>query len=348
MNSRSILFLPNNEHEKLNILLERYDVSLETYQLGQILTRSMLFQKNDALGGWLRASNPKIENQFADEAVKLNWKEKIELASKIKNDWLIDHSKKFPKVAGLYGDETVYLKGISAAAQILKNYYSYKKDLEVVGNIKNIDNLKLITNSEFIRKRNSMIEKVRKSLEFSKKKKFIRNPIIDYNEKLGLFIYYPENHPYFREWLLYNYAFWSPFFKSRTLLTHEDPSNIKTIKSRELARFLAEKFKHEHSKSSFTILDKYQRPDLSVVVDEKPLEVDFFSESNILDLLDSSFFRRDNLDRVYNSCIIDRNIIAFAIESWEPFKDYKNILISPKSIKAVDILIATKNNKKVA
>lgn len=348
MNSLSILFLPKHKHDALNALLNKYGITLETYQLGQILTRSMFFQKNDILGGWVRSSNPKIENQFAKEAVELNWKEKIELAIKIKNDWLIDHYKKFPKVDGLYGNEGVYLKGIGAAAQILKNYYKFNEELKNVGNIRNNENLKLITKSELIRNRNSMIEKVRKTLEFSKKKKFIRNPIIEYSKTQGLFVYYPENHPYFREWLLYNYAFWSPVFKSRAVLDHDDPSSIKTIRCRELARFLAEKFKNEHSKSSFTILDKYKRPDLSVVVAEKPLEENFFSESNILNLLDSSFIRRDNLERVYQSGIIDRDIIAFAIGSSEPFKQYKSIFLSTKRLMVTDVLIGAKNNKKIA
>ena len=340
-------FRPKTDHSGLHALIAEFDISLETYQLGQILTRSMLFLQNGAFGSWRTYGNTG-EKQFADEAPNLDWKKKIELALKVKDEWLAlkdnrinkqryklksdqGNSVSYDLTELLYGDELIILGKGQLFQDTVELYKSYIEEISAAHKLQ-VGKFKLFTQSEFIRERNSKIEKVKQSLEFKSKKKFTRESMIEYNNEKDTFIYRPENHPYFREWLLYNYAFWSPVFKSRTLLDRENMGAAKTSRSRDLNKFLAYKFRLEHCEHFYGA---------SVVNDN-------YSEEAIRDLLDSSFFRKGHLENVYQRGLIDRDIVAFVIESWEPFRDYKSITLDPKYISAADILTASKNKKKAA
>jgi len=346
-------------HDGFNEFLKSYDVSLDTYQLGQMLTRSMFFLKNGKLGGWTTAGASRCEQKFAAKAQQLSWREKLELALTLKdarrgND-LIEINKTRLKLSQpllyyIYGDEHTCLMRSSSFLQALEIYNSFKKNISDVENVESKSGLKMYTKSELIRERSLKVERLKKVIENKEKKKFIRGaPLIEHDANLDQLIYYPENHPYFREWLLYNYAFWSPIFKSRTLLNHKDPSNVKTIKSRDLIEFLAKKFKLEHPIEKINLPSKIKQSDQSSVILEKPIDEKFFSEKNISDLLyKNSFFKNERLASVYELGIIDRDIVALTIESLEPFKEYKTITLSPRILQVADILMGTKSNKKVA
>lgn len=355
----SIGFWSKPFHQEFYELLEKYGISLETYQLGQMLTRSMFFLKNGDLGGWTTAGANRCEQKFAAKALNLNWKEKIELASIIKesrrgNDLIHLNEGRLrllkPALYYVYGDEHTCLMRSSTFLQSLKIYHSFKKNISDVENVEGKSGLKMYTKSELIRERSLRLEKVKKVIGHKDKKKFIRGgTLIEHNTALDQLIYYPENHPYFREWLLYNYAFWSPVFKYRTLQNHKDPNSVKMIKSRELIEFLAEKFKLEHPIRLINLDNKIKNSEYSSIINEKPIDEKFYSVKNISELLyKNSFFKNERLASVYELGIIDRDLIAFVIEAWEPFSEYKNATLSSKSIKAVDVLIKKNNLKKAA
>lgn len=346
-------------HEELYKFLETYDISLETYQLGQMLTRSMFFLKNGNLGGWTTAGASRCEQKFADKALKLNWKEKIELASTLKdsrkgndliqlNEGRLRLSK--PLLYYVYGNENISLMRSSTFIKALKVHSSFKKNISDIENIVEKSSIKMYTKSELIRERNLKFEKVKKIIEHKDKKKFIRSgSLIEHDPVSDKLIYYPENHPYFREWLLYNYAFWSPLFKYRTLSSHKDPLGVKTIKSRELIAFLAEKFKFEHPTKLISLGSKITRSDELSIITEKSIDKKFYSEKNISELLyKNSFFKNERLASVYDIGLIDIDLIAFVIESWKPFSEYKNATLSSRSIKAAEVLIKKNNLKKSA
>ena len=73
----------------------------------------------------------------------------------------------------------------------------------------------------------------------------------------------------------------------------------------------------------------------------------FYSESDIGNLLDNSFFK-NRLESVYQAGLMDRDMVAFAIQAWEPFKEYKIEPLSTEMIKTAELLIAPKNKKKTA
>ena len=103
-----LTFKAKTKHDELHQLLKDYGVSLETYQLGQLLTRAMLYPKNEDLGGWLIWGGDG-EKKFANLAPKLDWKQKIELAIKIKAEWLERFDDEAKKLV-LYGSESVNLE----------------------------------------------------------------------------------------------------------------------------------------------------------------------------------------------------------------------------------------------
>lgn len=328
--SNHLTFNAKTKHEELHKLLDDSGVSLETYQLGQLITRAMLYPKNGDLGGWYTRGGDG-EKLFANEAPKLNWKKKIELAEKIIANWLEPFSDE-AKEKVLYGNELVVLEKGGLFKQTTKIFESYVNLIAASEKIE-AGGFKLLTKGQVIREREAMAAKTKRFLEFDTKK-FTRSAMIEYDEEEELFIYHPENHPYFREWLLYNYAFWSPLFKSRTLLSLGVREKLETIRSRELAPFLAKKFKLEHW-------------DAKDEVNQKMI-ASFYSETEIANLLDNSFFRKDRLESVYQRGLIDRDMIAFAIQSWKPFEEYKSASLTHEMMKAAEILISPKNKKKAA
>lgn len=74
-----LTFSARTKHDELHELLADFGVSLETYQLGQLLTRAMLYPENSDLGGW-HTWGGDGEKRFANLAPKLDWKQKIERA----------------------------------------------------------------------------------------------------------------------------------------------------------------------------------------------------------------------------------------------------------------------------
>lgn len=319
-----LTFRARTKHDELHELLADFGVSLETYQLGQLLTRAMLYPENSDLGGW-HTWGGDGEKRFANLAPKLDWKQKIELAIEIKAEWL----KKFSDEAKekvLYGSEFVHLEKGGLFQQTRKIFESYVNVLAASEKVET-GGFKLLTKGQVIREREAMAAKTKRFLEFDTKK-YVRTAMIEYDEGKELFIYHPENHPYFREWLLYNYAFWSPFFKSRTVAGLE-VRKLKTVRSPELVPFLAKKFKIEHWD----------------IKDESTQEMikKFYSESAIGELLDNSFFRKDRLESVYQMGLIDRDIVAFCIQAENPFQQYERANLDKVSLKAADRLIAPKN-----
>jgi len=330
-----LTFNARTKHDELHKLLEEHNVSLETYQLAQLLTRAMLFPQNGDLGGWYTWGGDG-ERNYAEKAPRLDWKKKIELAMQVIADW----SNKFSdeaKTKVVYGSEAVNLEKGGLFQRTRKVFESY---VDVVKSAEEIETggYKLLTKGQVIREREAMAAKVKRMLEFDTKK-FVRTAMIEYDEEKELFIYHPENHPYFREWLLYNFAFWSPFFKSRTLigLSQDKIRKLDTVRSLELVPFLAKKFKMEHWDAK----------------DEGNQEMikKFYSEEKIGELLDNSFFRKDRLESVYKLGLIDRNMVAYSIQTREPFKEYKETLVNGierRCIEAADFFLAPKRNKKTA
>lgn len=324
-----LAFAVKTKYDELLKLLDAYDVSLETYQLAQLLTRAMLFPENGDLGGWYMWAGDS-EKKFASQAPKLDWKQKMELASVVIVEWLDQFTTELkPKV--LYGSERVDLEKGGLFTRTRKIFESY---VDVVSATEKVETggFKLLTKGQVIREREAMAAKVKRFLEFDTKK-FVRSAMIEYDEEKELFIYHPENHPYFREWLLYNYAFWSPFFKSRTVIGKK-VRELETVRSHELVPFLAAKFKVEH----------WNEKDESY----KAVINRFYSEHGIGELLDNSFFRKDRLESVYKLGIINRGIIAFSIQSREPFKEYEHASLDKLCLEAAEFLITPKTKKKSA
>lgn len=324
-----LTFSARTKHDELYKILEDYGVSLETYQLGQLLTRAMLYPENGDLGGWYTWGGDG-EKKFAFSASELDWKQKVELAVKIKDRWLEDFSENL-KNEVLYGSEFVHLEKGGLFGKTTKVFESYVNLVEASEQIET-GGFKLLTKGQVIREREAMAAKVKRFLEFDTKN-FTRSAMIEYNEEKELFIYHPENHPYFREWLLYNYAFWSPFFKSRTVVGLE-VRKLKTIRSNELVPFLSRKFKIEH-------WDAKNEGNQEMIKK-------FYNEKAIGELLDNSFFRKDRLESVYKVGLIDRDVIAFCIQSENPFQEYQRATLDKVSLEAADFLISPKNKKKTA
>jgi len=328
--SNHLAFNAKTKHDELHKLLDEHSVFLETYQLGQILTRAMLYPENGDLGGWYTWGG-EGEKTFANLAPKLDWKKKVELAKKIKAEWLerfTDEAKE--KV--LYGSELVVLEKGGLFQKTTRIFDSYVNLIAASEKVET-GGFKLLTKGQVIREREAMAAKTKRFLEFDTKK-YVRTAMIEYDEEKELFIYHPENHPYFREWLLYNYAFWSPFFKSRTVAGLEVRSDLKIVRSPDLVPFLAKKFKFEHWEMK----------------DEGNQEMikKFYSESAIGELLDSSFFRKDRLESVYKVGLIDRDIVALCMQSEKPFQEYEKTTLDKVSLKAAEFLITPKNIKKTA
>lgn len=354
--SNGIGFRSTTNHDEFLNLLENYDITLETYQLGQILTRAMFFIKNGNLGGWQSVGAKRCEKKFADNALKLNWKEKVELAKELtksrKGSDLIPLNEtrvksSLPLLYYIYGNEQISIMRDISFKIAHKIYIAIQKNISEKEKVETQHGLKLYSKSELIRERNLNIEKLINIIEPKNKKKFKRgSPIIKYESSSQKLVYYPENHPYFREWLLYNYAFWSPIFKSRTLSMHKDPAGVKIIKSRELIQFLSKKFKLEHPIFLVSLSKNIRNYDLDSTITEKLMSEKFFSEKSISDLLyKNSFFKKERLASIYNSGIIDRDIITFAIETRHPFKELKSTTLSLKTMQLTDILIGHKKNK---
>lgn len=326
--SNHLTFNAKTKHDELRELLD-YGVSLETYQLGQLLTRAMLYPKNGDLGGW-HTWGGDGEKKFANLAPKLDWKKKVELAIKIKAEWLERFSGE-AKEKVLYGSELVVLEKGGLFHKTTKIFESYVNLIAASEKVET-GGFKLLTKGQVIREREAMAAKTKRFLEFDTKK-YVRTAMIEYDEEKELFVYHPENHPYFREWLLYNYAFWSPFFKSRTVAGLE-VRKLKTIRSNELVPFLAKKFMIEH----WDVKDEGNQEMIKK----------FYSESAIGELLDNSFFRKDRLESVYQIGLIDRDMIAFCIQAEYPFQEYQRATLDKVSLEAAEFLIAPKNKKKTA
>lgn len=322
--SNHLTFSARTKHEDLHELLADFGVSVETYQLGQLLTRAMLYPENGDLGGWYTWGGDG-EKRFANLAPKMDWKQKVELAVKTKDRWLEDFSDELKKEV-LYGNEFVHLEKGGLFQKTRMIFESYVNVLAASEKVET-GGFKLLTKGQVIREREAMAAKTKRFLEFDTKK-YVRTAMVEYDEEKELFIYHPENHPYFREWLLYNYAFWSPFFKSRTVAGLE-VRKLKTIRSPELVPFLAKKFKVEH----------WDTQDESTQAMIKK----FYSESAIGELLDNSFFRKDRLESVYQVGLIDRDIIAFCIQATNPFQEYQRANLDKVSIEAAEFLITPKN-----
>lgn len=318
-------------HDELHKLLEEYGISLETYQLGQLLTRATVYPKNGDLGDWFTYGG-NGERTFSQQAPKLDWKKKIELGQKIIANWYEDFSENLkPKV--IYGNELVHLEKGGLFRRTRQIFESY---VDVINAAEEVETggYKLLTKGQVIREREAMAAKVKRMLEFDTKK-FVRTAMIEYDEEKELFIYHPENHPYFREWLLYNLAFWSPFFKSRTLLNlTEKIRKLETVRSLELVPFLAKKFKLEYWEAK----DE----------ENQAMITKFYSEDKIGKLLDNSFFRGERLESVYKVGVMDRDMIAYSIQAWEPFKEYKETTLDRRSIEAANFFLTSKRNKKTA
>lgn len=324
-----LTFAAKTKHDEFYEFLEEFEVPIEVYQLGQILTRALLYPVNGDLGGW-HIWGADGEKKFAMEAPRLDWKKKMDLATKLVSGWS-DHFSPEAKKNVLYGNEHINLEKGGLFRRTTKIFESY---VDVVSASEKIETggFKLLTKGQVIREREAMAAKTKRFLEFDTKK-FIRTAMIEYDEQKELFIYHPENHPYFREWLLYNYAFWSPFFKSRTIAGLK-VRKLETIRSRELVPFLAKKFKTEH---------------LNVEEDgNQEMIQKFYSENAIGELLDSSFFRKDRLESVYKIGLIDRDIVAFSFQATEPFKEYKTSALDKVCLEAAEILVAPKAKKKAA
>jgi hypothetical protein len=324
-----LTFSAKTKHDELYEFLEEFEVPLQTYQLGQILTRALLYPVNGDLGGW-HIWGADGEKNFAIEAPRLDWKKKIELAAKVVSDW----SGQFPPEVRqnvLYGNEHINLEKGGLFRRTNKIFESYV-DVVSAGEKIETGGFKLLTKGQVIREREAMAAKTKRFLEFDTKK-FVRTAMIEYDEQKELFIYHPENHPYFREWLLYNYAFWSPFFKSRTIAGLK-VRKVEMIRSRELVPFFAKKFKIEHLNTE---------EDGNQEMIQK-----FYSENAIGELLDSSFFRKDRLESIYKIGLIERDIVAFSFQANEPFKEYKISALDKVCLEAADILVAPKAKKKAA
>lgn len=329
--SNHLTFSPRAKHGELHELLADYGVSLETYQLGQVLTRAMLYPENGDLGGWYTWGGDG-EKKFAKLAPQMDWKKKVELAIEIKAKWLEQFSAE-DKEKVLYGNELVVLEKGGLFKQTIRIFESYVNLIAASEKVET-GGFKLLTKGQVIREREAMAAKTKRFLEFDTKK-YVRTAMIEYDEEKELFIYHPENHPYFREWLLYNYAFWSPFFKSRTLAGLE-VRKLTTVRSPELVPFLAKKFKIEH----------WEMKDES----NQEMIKKFYSESDIGNLLDNSFFRKDRLESVYQAGLIDGDMIAFCIQAENPFQEYQRTTLDKVSLEAADRLITpkNKNTKKTA
>jgi hypothetical protein len=106
--SNHLTYSARTNHDELHKLLDEYGVSLETYQLGQLLTRAMVYPKNGDLGDWFTRGGHG-ELLFSEQAIKLDWKKKIELGKQIISNWYEEFSEELkPKV--IYGNELVHLE----------------------------------------------------------------------------------------------------------------------------------------------------------------------------------------------------------------------------------------------
>lgn len=326
--SNHLFFEPSSNHSELFKLLESFDVSLETYQLGQLLTRALLYPKNGDLGGWWTYGGTG-ENRFSQNCLKITWKQKLELAFKTIEKWPespIRVSDEFRKNM-TYGSETIRpSKGelFDSSVRLFEKYIDVLKLKEKV----ETGGFKLLTKGQYIREREEMAGNIKKFLSFDAKK-FVRTSMIEYNHETETFVYHPENHPYFREWLLYNLAFWSPFFKSRTIIGKKI-RKLETVRSNELIPFLAKKFKIEHWTKD--------------EANQKMIET-FYNEKSIGDLVDNSFFRKDRLESIYKGGILDKYIIAYIIQTREPLTEYSNATIDELCLEAAESLVSPKKEK---
>lgn len=318
--SAHLWLLPNKDDTELKQLLDTYDVSLETYQLGQLLTRCHLIVKVGDLGNWA-ISGLGPEPEYLKQSPKMkSWKEKLELAHSL--------ISKEPSTS-TYGHSLVRLyKGLLFDQAV--DAFSSFLDMNEKSLLLESGGHKFTSKIRTYRERKIFEDRIDSFMHFETKK-FVRSPMVMFDEENQSFIFFPERHPYFREWLLYNYAFWAPLFKSRIAIGKHKVRSIETVRSHELVPFLAKKFEIEHKDCSMNGNETQNK-----------IILNYYEEKTISALLDNSFFRRDRLASVYSQGIIDREIMAFVIQSLKPFSEYRGETLMPICLQTADKLMTVK------
>lgn len=307
-----------SDTEELRRLLHKHNLPFEQFQLGQYLVRAMLISSPRHFGGFnierpsrllgLRGQGNTVSKSVSPFEPSKNWWESLERI-KFEIDQESRHLENaFEDEKYVFGTVAYLETKNSYVRQMLELWKEHTDLLERMG--KGPEGARFILKSDSFQMRSKLEQRFKELVEGDKMPN-AKERLIYFDKEKNRFVYQPQNHPYYYEYVLFNFCVFSLFFNSDRIHLNGRTSN------KEVVEFIADKILWEHTAkekrgdNDFDFDEETQRQRLQMLKDH-------FSLKRIQNLVKNNSSFKNNVAIVHKEGrLLTKELVAWTVRNRE-------------------------------